>query len=170
MRGTAIYKLFSALISSQYKTWEFSRYSKQKLTDSIMNYKELLLFIQLRLLKQFLHQGSLFKSCIIFSIFLLVFFCETIKIKRDETIYVSFHFIILSFKKSHVIRVWMLKPLKRLRKSICGSWGPGTDSSPEIPDKNPACAEKLWKNLIHIHCQRKINKYLPDYPLSLNKL
>lgn len=33
-------------------------------------------------------------------------------------------------------------PLKRLRKSIWGSSGPGIDSIPVIPDMNPACAVK----------------------------
>ena len=34
------------------------------------------------------------------------------------------------------------KPLKRLRKSIRGNWGPGTDSIPENPDMIPALAAK----------------------------
>lgn len=36
----------------------------------------------------------------------------------------------------------ILKPLNRFRKSSSGNWGPGTDSIPEDPDRNPALATK----------------------------
>lgn len=36
-----------------------------------------------------------------------------------------------------------IKPLKRLRNSISGNLGPGTDSIPGNPDRNPAFAAEF---------------------------
>lgn len=117
--------------------------------------RRLLFLIQLGSFKELLEQGRWLESFVKFSILLLVFFCKT-RVKIGS----HFEFLSISWMIHESIKREedQTKPLNLLRKSTWGNSGPGTDSIPENPDKNPAFAAIPRSSNHHIFSQNSLTQ------------